>query len=108
MTAAIIWLCALIIATRCMCVAYHVYYSNSGRSMAAFGAFGYSYVLLALGALSGAAEFCGRAAALEGIAVPCLLIASAGLILTDRRTDVPKAMREIRQRASELWSKVRP
>ena len=81
----LLWIPAFIISIRAMCVAYKSHYPQSGRTALEFCMFGYSYVGLAFGALVCAAELTGCAGALDGLGRPALLIASAGLILTDRR-----------------------
>lgn len=81
----LIWIPALMIAVRALCVAYNAHYPSSGRSVIGFGLFGYSYALLAFGALICAAELTSCAGDLDGFGRPALLIAAAGLIVTDRR-----------------------
>ena len=67
---------------------------SSGLCLGAFvgfGLFGYGYILLAFGALVVAAEETGCAGALSGLGAPAMLIASAMLILCDRRHDRARA-----------------
>lgn len=90
MMAYLLWIPALVIAVRALCVAYKSHYPDSGRTPLEFGLFGYSYVGLAFGALVCAAEMTGCAGDLHGLGRPVFLVSSAGLILTDRRSDMSK------------------
>lgn len=81
----IAWALALVIAARAMEVAYYAYFPNSGRSAVGFGVFGYSYVALAFGALTCAAELTGLAGGLTGVGIYFFMGGSAGLILSNRR-----------------------
>lgn len=81
----LLWIPALVIAVRALCVAYKAHYARSTRSVIGFGIFGYGYILLAFGALVVAAEQTDCAGALAGLGSPAILVASAMLILTDRR-----------------------
>lgn len=81
----LIWAGALLITYRCYLVAHEIHFSTSGRRALNYAVFSYSYVLLATGALFGAASFTGCIQEAEQFSILCLILASCGMILTDRR-----------------------
>ena len=78
----IAWVLALVVAKRCFMVIYHMDVATRQCSLARFWVFGGCYGLLMVAALGAAAHITEG----QGITGDWLfLIASAGLILSDRR-----------------------
>lgn len=76
---------AAVIIVRCVCVLYHTHHTRHPRHAWHWVGFGYSYVLLAGAALCGVVAVITGEVAYARIAVGGFLVASAGLIIFDRR-----------------------
>lgn len=84
---------ACVVVARAACVLYHSHWRTHPRHPWHWLAFGYSYVALAVGAVAGAVAIITGAREYDSLAALLLLIASAGLILFDRRQRRPSVWR---------------
>lgn len=74
-----------VITTRCICVIYHAYWDTHPKGQAAYILFGMSYILLALSAGCFLAYVVTGEVPFSEAGVWAGGLASAGMILTDRR-----------------------